>query len=158
MLLIETKSLKSLVAIYFALHKVGRVVAAANRRSDLPVAIEQGNIIFFTSTRFGSASSLARLRAPARSHPNRCLIRRAGARRSIKTIGGTPMSSGTVKWFNAAKGYGFIQPDDGTKDVFVHISAVERAGMASLREGQRLSYELERGPQGRVNAANLKAE
>ncbi len=68
------------------------------------------------------------------------------------------MSTGTVKWFNAAKGYGFIQPDDGTKDVFVHISAVERAGMASLREGQRLSFELERGPQGRVNAANLKAE
>jgi len=68
------------------------------------------------------------------------------------------MSTGTVKWFNAAKGYGFIQPDDGTKDVFVHISAVERAGMASLREGQRLSYELERGSQGRVNAANLKAE
>jgi CspA family cold shock protein len=68
------------------------------------------------------------------------------------------MSTGTVKWFNAAKGYGFIQPDDGTKDVFVHISAVERAGMASLHEGQRVSYELERGPQGRVNAANLKAD
>ena len=68
------------------------------------------------------------------------------------------MSTGIVKWFNAAKGYGFIQPDDGTKDVFVHISAVERAGMASLREGQRLSYELERGSQGKVNAADLKAE
>jgi CspA family cold shock protein len=68
------------------------------------------------------------------------------------------MSTGIVKWFNAAKGYGFIQPDDGTKDVFVHISAVERAGMASLREGQRLSYELERGPQGKVNAADLKVE
>ena len=68
------------------------------------------------------------------------------------------MATGTVKWFNAAKGYGFIQPDDGTKDVFVHISAVERAGMASLREGQKLSYELERGQQGKVNAANLKAQ
>jgi CspA family cold shock protein len=68
------------------------------------------------------------------------------------------MPTGIVKWFNAAKGYGFIQPDDGTKDVFVHISAVERAGMASLREGQRVSYELERGQQGKVNAANLKAE
>jgi cold shock protein len=52
------------------------------------------------------------------------------------------MSTGTVKWFNAQKGYGFIQPDDGGKDVFVHISAVERAGMQSLREGQKLSYEL----------------
>ena len=67
------------------------------------------------------------------------------------------MPTGTVKWFNAAKGYGFIQPDDGSKDVFVHISAVERAGMANLREGQKLSYDLERGPQCPVNAANLTA-
>jgi CspA family cold shock protein len=52
------------------------------------------------------------------------------------------MSTGTVKWFNAQKGYGFIQPDDGGKDVFVHISAVERAGMQTLREGQKISYEL----------------
>jgi CspA family cold shock protein len=52
------------------------------------------------------------------------------------------MSTGTVKWFNAQKGYGFIQPDDGGKDVFVHISAVERAGLQSLREGQKVSYEL----------------
>lgn len=52
------------------------------------------------------------------------------------------MSTGTVKWFNTQKGYGFIQPDDGTKDVFVHISAVERAGLYDLREGQKLSYEL----------------
>ena len=52
------------------------------------------------------------------------------------------MSIGTVKWFNVQKGFGFIQPDDGGKDVFVHISAVERAGMANLREGQKLSYEL----------------
>ena len=52
------------------------------------------------------------------------------------------MSSGTVKWFNGQKGYGFIQPDDGSKDVFVHISAVERAGLGSLNEGQKLSYEV----------------
>src|SRR5438094_482213 len=55
----------------------------------------------------------------------------------------TCMSTGTVKWFNETKGYGFIQPDDGGKDVFVHISAVERAGMRSLNEGQKVSYELE---------------
>ena len=52
------------------------------------------------------------------------------------------MSTGTVKWFNAQKGYGFIQPDEGGKDVFVHISAVERAGMQTLREGQKISYEM----------------
>ena len=52
------------------------------------------------------------------------------------------MSTGTVKWFNPQKGFGFIEPDDGGKDVFVHISAVERAGMSSLQEGQKLSYEV----------------
>ena len=67
------------------------------------------------------------------------------------------MASGTVKWFNSQKGYGFIQPDDGSKDVFVHISAVERAGMDNLREGQKLSYELERGQQGKTSAVALKA-
>jgi CspA family cold shock protein len=67
------------------------------------------------------------------------------------------MSIGTVKWFNNQKGYGFIAPEDGTKDVFVHISAVESAGMDSLREGQRVSFELERGQQGRVSAVNLKS-
>ncbi len=66
------------------------------------------------------------------------------------------MSSGTVKWFNTTKGYGFIEPDDGTKDVFVHISAVSRSGIGSLHEGQRVSFELERGQQGRVSAVNLK--
>ena len=59
------------------------------------------------------------------------------------------MATGTVKWFNAQKGYGFIQPDDGSKDVFVHISAVERSGIGNLHEGQKLSYELERGQQGK---------
>jgi CspA family cold shock protein len=52
------------------------------------------------------------------------------------------MAQGTVKWFNATKGFGFIQPDDGSKDVFVHISAVERAGLHSLNEGQKISYDL----------------
>jgi len=67
------------------------------------------------------------------------------------------MAVGTVKWFNAQKGFGFIQPDDGSKDVFVHISAVERAGMGSLNEGQKLSFELERGQQGKTSAGNLQA-
>ncbi len=67
------------------------------------------------------------------------------------------MSTGTVKWFNAQKGYGFIQPDDGSKDVFVHISAVERSGIGRLNDGQKLSYDLERGQQGKVSATNLRA-
>jgi len=66
------------------------------------------------------------------------------------------MSIGTVKWFNSMKGYGFIQPDDGAKDVFVHISAVERSGLGSLKEGQKLSFDLERGQQGKVSAVNLQ--
>ena len=66
------------------------------------------------------------------------------------------MTIGTVKWFNGQKGYGFIQPEDGSKDVFVHISAVERAGMGSLHEGQRVSFELERGQQGKSSAVNLQ--
>jgi CspA family cold shock protein len=66
------------------------------------------------------------------------------------------MAIGTVKWFNPQKGYGFIQPEDGSKDVFVHISAVERSGIGNLREGQRLSFDIERGQQGRVSAVNLR--
>jgi len=66
------------------------------------------------------------------------------------------MPAGTVKWFNSQKGYGFIQPDDGSKDVFVHLSAVERAGLHGLREGQKVSYEIERGQQGKTSATSLK--
>jgi CspA family cold shock protein len=65
------------------------------------------------------------------------------------------MSNGVVKWFNATKGFGFIQPEDGGKDVFVHISAVERAGLRGLNEGQRVGYELQ-SERGRVAAVNLK--
>ena len=66
------------------------------------------------------------------------------------------MTIGTVKWFNSQKGYGFIQPEDGSKDVFVHISAVERSGVGNLVEGQSVSFELERGNQGKTSAVNLK--
>ncbi len=66
------------------------------------------------------------------------------------------MPSGTVKWFNATKGFGFIQPEDGGKDVFVHISAVERAGLRGLNEGQQVAYELQE-ERGKTAAVNLKA-
>ena len=66
------------------------------------------------------------------------------------------MTIGTVKWFNTQKGYGFIQPEDGSSDVFVHVSAVERSGIGNLHEGQRLSFELERGNRGKVSAVNLR--
>jgi CspA family cold shock protein len=67
------------------------------------------------------------------------------------------MSKGTVKWFNSQKGYGFIQPEDGSKDVFVHISALERAGLTNLNEGQQVTYDVERGQQGKTSAVNLQA-
>ena len=67
------------------------------------------------------------------------------------------MPIGTVKFFNSAKGYGFIQPDDKSKDVFVHVSAVERAGLGSISENQKLSYELEQGQNGKTSAVDLKA-
>jgi CspA family cold shock protein len=66
------------------------------------------------------------------------------------------MATGTVKWFNQHKGYGFIQPAGGGPDVFVHISAVERAGLGGLAEGQSVSYELENGKNGKQQAVNLK--
>ena len=65
------------------------------------------------------------------------------------------MAIGTVKWFNAQKGFGFIQPQDGGKDVFVHITAVERAGIGNLKEGQKVSYDIEQD-RGKASASNLK--
>ena len=68
------------------------------------------------------------------------------------------MATGTVKWFNATKGFGFIAPDSGGKDVFVHISAVERAGLTGLNDDQKVSFDLEAGRDGRQSAVNLQVE
>ena len=68
------------------------------------------------------------------------------------------MPSGTVKWFNITKGYGFIEPSDGGKDIFVHITAVQRSGLEGLADGQKVSFELEEGRNGRMAATDLKAE
>jgi len=65
------------------------------------------------------------------------------------------MPAGTVKWFNATKGYGFIGPDSGGKDIFVHISAVQKAGLRTLSEGQKISFEIEQQPNGRAAAVDL---
>ena len=68
------------------------------------------------------------------------------------------MPSGTVKWFNPARGFGFIQPNDGSSDVFVHISALERSDLEHLLEGQKVQFDVERGQNGKLAATNLKAE
>ena len=68
------------------------------------------------------------------------------------------MATGTVKWFNTTKGYGFIAPDEGGKDVFVHISAVERSGLTGLADNQKVTYELKEGRDGRSMADDIKAE
>ena len=67
------------------------------------------------------------------------------------------MAKGTVKWFNPTKGYGFIEPEDGSKDAFVHISAVERSGMSGLTEGQKVTFDLVSGRDGKMSAENLQA-
>ena len=105
------------------------------------------------------------LRFPARleppdllSVPYRSLTRCSIAGTDEFSLKRLRMATGTVKWFNTQKGYGFIQPDDGSKDVFVHISAVERAGIGNLHEGQKLTYQLERGQQGKTSAVALQAQ
>ena len=68
------------------------------------------------------------------------------------------MPTGTVKWFNVTKGYGFIEPDDGGKDVFVHITAVQRSGLEGLNEGQKINYDMEEGRNGKMAASNLQPQ
>jgi cold shock protein len=90
----------------------------------------------------------------------RLILLRAARCRAARFSASTEalMAIGTVKWFNAQKGFGFIQPDDGSKDVFVHVSAVERAGISNLAEGQKLSFELEQGQNGKTSAVNIRQE
>jgi len=86
-------------------------------------------------------------------------LRRLGRATAISRVaymtGDITMANGTVKWFNATKGFGFIQPEHGTKDVFLHISAVERAGLREIKDGQAATFDVERGRDGRESATNL---
>jgi len=108
----------------------------------------------------GSAAGLANVPAEKRlifspEFVVRSFIPGAGALRAPFTYESKTMTTGTVKFFNATRGFGFIEPEDGSKDAFVHISAVERAGLSSLSEGQKVSYELQPGQNGKTSAENL---
>lgn len=81
--------------------------------------------------------------------------RRMGRCSELSVVKGKVMATGTVKWFNPVKGFGFIEPEDGSKDAFVHISAVERAGLTGLQEGQRVHFELQPSRDGKQSAENL---
>jgi CspA family cold shock protein len=83
-------------------------------------------------------------------------LRAAFARRHIMFDRNFVMSNGTIKWFNATKGYGFIQPEDGSGDVFVHISDMQRSGITALREGDKLTFDVQRGREGKMSACNLR--
>jgi cold shock protein len=97
-------------------------------------------------------------RSVFRFHAGFChwLLAIVALRGSNRQLGDSAMASGTVKWFNSQKGYGFIQPTGGGRDVFVHISAVERAGLSSLNEGQHVEFEVEDN-RGKTSAVNLRA-
>jgi cold shock protein len=98
-----------------------------------------------------------RLGTPSRFDARRPHARGRATPDRENTPQGDTMSIGTVKWFNSTKGYGFIQPEDGTADVFVHISAVEQAGLRSLNEGQKVSFDLQHDPRkGKSAAGNLR--
>jgi cold shock protein len=96
-------------------------------------------------------------RSRAHSRPAFAFVRRrTGSGGSEFLLKEAPMNIGTVKWFNIQRGYGFIQPEDGSNDVFVHISAVERSDLGNLQEGQKLGYELEKSEQGKISAVSLQ--
>jgi CspA family cold shock protein len=103
----------------------------------------------------GVASGWRARAGGARNSSRSCVCPLGGERAPGQTNGDQNVAMGTVKWFNATKGFGFIQPDDGGKDVFVHISAVERAGLSSLAEGAKVSYDVVPN-RGKESAENLR--
>jgi cold shock protein len=126
------------------------------RLVDLRLASKAPIVGWSTSSWFRFA--VARVSRPDCSPSAAKLIRRALRAAAYPSTRKNGMTIGTVKWFNAQKGYGFIQPETGGKDVFVHISAVERSGMSSLGEGQKVSFDLEKDQRsGKIAAINLKS-
>jgi cold shock protein len=110
------------------------------------------------SALFGSAPWLSVLYDPTPFPFQVLLDPYAHVRGGLSIVEGSIMAIGTVKWFNPTKGFGFIAPEDGSQDVFVHISAVERSGLGALSEGQRVKFDTERNPKnGKTSAANLAA-
>jgi CspA family cold shock protein len=138
----------------------GDLVATARRglfspNMSVPLAESARGRIFQSSNSLGVRPQYpSRAPLPVFSH------RQFEASRTLARGNARPggiMSTGTVKFFNTTKGFGFIRPDDGSKDVFVHVSAVERAGLGSITENQKLTFDLEKGNDGKTSAVNLKA-
>ena len=132
-------------------------------RQALETELGKGPLSLVKLMKVGRRRALDRISRQARKEMKRCAAPHgtpsplARYRPAIDRT--TTMATGTVKWFNATKGFGFIQPDNGGQDVFVHISAVERAGMSNLNEGQKLSYEMVSDKRsGKMSADQLKAE
>jgi CspA family cold shock protein len=118
-----------------------------------------GGALFLTTEKahFGSSNLFF---TPRPIFPDNVLLKQTALSLGVSCgtnnlVRGITMPIGTVKWFNPTKGFGFIEPEDGSKDAFVHISAVEQAGLSSLNEGQKVSYELEAGRDGKSSAGNL---
>jgi CspA family cold shock protein len=108
--------------------------------------------------RLAQVAWAARFRLPSPKFDQSGGPQRGAVRRANRLLREEPMNTGTVKWFNDQKGYGFIQPDNGGKDVFVHVTAVERSGLRGLAEGQKISYELQTDQRsGKTSAVDLKA-
>ena len=137
-------------------HQEDREVLTDATMAAAIVKISTAAYVLVVDSGGSSASPSSRSSAGPASVPYRDLTRHAALDDGRVVSKERTMASGTVKWFNAQKGYGFIQPEDGSKDVFVHISAVERAGLSQLNENQKVTYELERGQQGKTSAVNLQ--
>ena len=133
-----------------------RTIQGSNRPTGLVVCSSAHYLMFSQFRVAGGLAASVRCGARFFSGNALRLPRATACRPACPRLEGKFLNTGTVKWFNAAKGFGFIQPEGGGADAFVHISAVERAGLDGLNEGDRVEYELVRGQNGKSSAENLK--